>query len=267
MKKYGLKFDTIKTEDYYLGGGFIGTEELQPNGQWDEFLPSEEIQNENEIETQNCTAFGIENCVNILMNKLFHEEKNYSERFIGIMANTDPYSGNSPHTVCESARKNGFIEEIELPFDESIKTPEDYFQPKPMEVKYIIKGQMWLRQYDFKHEWVWRDNPEIEEKIKLIKEALKRSPVGISVYAWDSDENGIYQKRGQDNHWVCCYGYRDDIKVWKIFDSYTNTYKLYSFDANISMAKLFWIKKKPLVKENWYIDLIKRLFSFIIIRR
>jgi hypothetical protein len=260
-KKYGLLFDTIKPEDYYLGGGFIGTEEIQPNGQWDGFLPPEEIQNTNEVETMACTIFGTINCLEILFNKMFHKEKDFAERFNGILANISQ-TGGSPHTAGESIRKFGLIDQTLLPFDETIKSWEDFYSPKPMTQHLLRKGKEFLKYFEIKHEWVFTNGTK-EEKVKLIKEALKRSPVGLSVFAWSCDDEGVYQQVGSDNHWCCCYGYRDDIRAWKIFDSYTNSYKLYSFDADIAMAKLYWLTKKVYNKEYWFIDLFKRLCGIL----
>jgi len=186
---------------------------------------------------------------------------NYSERFTAIMSETDPNSGNSPHRVAESIRENGLVEEKDLPFSEDIKTPEQYYQPDPMRTSLLVKGKRWTKQYLFKHEWVWNGNPLVAEKVRLLKEALKRSPVGASVYAWNCDANGIYQKSGEDNHWVCIYGWNDH--GWKIFDSYTNSYKLYSFDADISMAKLYWLSKAPSEVDNWDIAILKSMVKFI----
>ena len=42
-----------------------------------------------------------------------------------------------------------------------------------------------------------------------LKEALKLSPLGLSVYAWFTGPDG-YMHRPQganDNHWVMCYAY------------------------------------------------------------
>jgi hypothetical protein len=260
MKNFGLKFDKIEQDHYFLGGGFIGTEEIQPDGQWDEFLPPEEIQNTNEVETMACTIFGTINCLEILFNKMFHEEKDFAERFNGILANISE-TGGSPHTAGESIRKFGLVDQILLPFDETIKSWDDFYSPKPMTQHFLRKGQEFLKHFEIKHEWVFTGGTK-EEKVKLIKEALKRSPVGISVFAWSCDDEGIYQQVAQPNHWGCCYGWNNH--GWKIFDSYTNSYKLYSFDADIAMAKLYWLKKRPVNKEYWFVDLFKRLFSFII---
>jgi hypothetical protein len=71
MKNRGLQFDTIQPEDFYLGGGFIGTKEIQPDGQWDGFLPQDEYQNRQQTEVMACTSFGTLNCIEILMKKMY----------------------------------------------------------------------------------------------------------------------------------------------------------------------------------------------------
>jgi hypothetical protein len=125
---------------------------------------------------------------------------------------------------------------------------------------FIRKGKEFLKHFEIKHEWVFTNETK-EGKILLIKEALKRSPVGISVYAWSCDDEGVYQQVAQPNHWVCCYGWNDH--GWKIFDSYTNSYKLYSFDADIVMAKLYWLKKRVVNKEYWFIQIAKNVLLLV----
>jgi len=257
MKKYGLQLNKIQDDHYYLGGGFIGTEEINPNGQWDNFLPPEELQSTDELETMNCTVFGTINAIEVLFNFLYRENKAFSERFIGVLAETTQ-NGNDPHKVAEVIRKSGLIEETSLPFSSDIDTWEKYYFPNPMTVYLKRLGQRFLKQFEFKHEWCFRE-ATLEEKIKMMKEALKRGPVAISVYAWATDENGISYKAGPENHWVMCYGFRDDIRVWKLFDTYDNCYKLYSFDSDITQAKVYWLKKKVYNKEYWFVDLFKRL--------
>lgn len=182
---------------------------------------------------------------------------NYSDRYIAILSGTTE-SGNSPHTVAETIRRYGLIDENQLPFDDTIKSWNDYYSPKPMEEKYFKLGNDFNLSFEFKHEWVFSQT-EQSEKVRLIKEALKRSPVGMSVYAWGpQNENGVYQKMGVSNHWVCCYGYND--LGWKVFDSYDNTHKLYSFDADIEMAKLYYILPKPPQEVKGFWDFILSFF-------
>jgi hypothetical protein len=262
QKKYGLIIDKQKPEDYVLGSGMIGTKEINPNADWSGFLPKNEYQNLNGVETMSCVTFATHNCIEILMNFLFQKEDNFSERFTSILSGTSR-NGNSPQTVIQSIRNNGLILETELPFDDKIDSWDKFFSPNPMDRKYLKEGLKWLEKYDLSHEWVFSQVSQIE-KHKLISEALKRSPVGISVYAWgQQDENGVYHQDGQDNHFVCCYSL-DEKGNYKIFDSYDNSHKIYSFDANISMAKLYWIAKKNGIKKGWFevlLDFISNLIK------
>jgi hypothetical protein len=205
-----------------------------------------------------CTVFASLNAWETFFNKMYHEEKNFSERFSAILSNITQ-QGGSPHNTCEAIRKFGLIDQAELPFDETIQSWDEFYSPKPLTRHYLRKGEDFLSQYELSHEWIWRGFPSVEEKVKNIKEALKRSPVCISVYAWEKNEDGVYIQSSQDTHWTMCYGWTD--KGWKVFDSYDNTHKIYSFDANIAMAKLYWINKKEYNKEYWFVDLFKRLFN------
>ena len=74
MNKYGLIVDTKRPEDYIFGGGFIGTKEINPNGDWSGFLVKEELQNLNGVETMNCTVFTTLKCIEILLNFHFRQE-------------------------------------------------------------------------------------------------------------------------------------------------------------------------------------------------
>lgn len=72
MKNFGLKFDQFKINDFVLGGGFIGTKEIQADGQWDKFLPKDELQSKSSVDVMGCTTFGTLNCIEILVKKLYN---------------------------------------------------------------------------------------------------------------------------------------------------------------------------------------------------
>src|SRR3990167_8356242 len=93
-KNYGYIQDTIADEDYILGGLNIQTDIVQSSGQWDAFLPADEIQRNEKYETYGCTIFGTLNALEFLFKRLFGEEKNWSERFVYIFTGTRP-PGNS----------------------------------------------------------------------------------------------------------------------------------------------------------------------------
>lgn len=159
---------------------------------------------------------------------------NYSDRFVGLISGTYP-PGNDPHKVAESIRSKGLVEEFELPFSPLLQTVDDYYQPAPPTDRLLKKGEEWKRKYNFLHEWVEQ---------KDMKEALQYSPLGIGVYAWE-EKNGVYVSNGQRaNHWTMCYGWDDTKRAWKIFDSYDNAFKLYSYDNEIKFIKRYYVAER-----------------------
>lgn len=243
IKNYGFIEPKIELEDYVFGGGNVVADVFQENGQWDQFVPKDEIQENESIETSNCTGYGTLNCLETFMKRAFGENNDYSERYTGVMAGTRP-PGNSPQTVIQSIRKIGVIPESVLPFDQSITSIEEYYSPDPMIKHFTDMGMKWLEGYDVFHEWV---SPYIAD----MKEALKYSPLGVGVYAWVQNTDGIYIRvpGGQDNHWCMCYGYEDG-KYWKIFDSYDSTHKKLDWNFGFSFIKRYHIDKKKIIQPD-----------------
>ncbi len=163
-----------------------------------------------------CATFHTINPIEIILYALFKVQENYSERFTAKVSGTT-MAGNDPHVVAEYIRKVGLVSESEWPFSEDIKTFEDYYKPLP--AKLFDIARKWLDQYDFKHDTV-PSNPA------AMMEALKYSPLGLSVGYNGLDENGFWYRlgEGRDGHWATCYGYVEG-KYWKIFDSYDETHK------------------------------------------
>lgn len=234
--KYGYIKD-VKTRDNYILGGLSSVPKLilNPSKQWDNFLPDREEQSINGVETYNCTSFGTTSAIEMIMKKAFSLSVNYSDRASGINAGTYP-PGNSPHKVAETIRTRGLVLENDLPFKD-IDNVDEYYQPSPLPRELRDKAKLWTSQYDFLHEWV-------DEKD--IKEALMYSPIGVAVHAWVMNSKGQYYKpKGQeDNHWCVIYGFDDVLKCWKIFDSYDNTLKLYTYDSEIESAKRYYIRQR-----------------------
>ena len=258
LQNYGFKRPEI-TPDQHIFGSSLDWKIQKEDGQWDEFLPLYEPQAEN-YETSGCTCWGTENALEILHKYLFKTEPNYSERFLYILAGIT-LEGGDPHTVAETIRHQGLINQELLSIPE---TYEEFCQPNPMEEKFLAEGKNWLDDYSFRHDWVLQGKETKENRIIAIKEALKYSPLGVSVSAWQ-EENGIYFDGGRpNNHWCCAFGWTD--KGWKIFDSYNHSIKIYSFDSEISFAKRYKLEKKTFYPEketNWLIDLIKSLLTFL----
>jgi len=232
----------IDETHWILGGGNAPFTEIEPDGDWTEYLPSEEKQNIRGIETYNCTSFNTLNAIEVLMYRLFGERVNYSDRWLGIVAGTSAeQGGNDPHTVCEAIRKYGLIPEEMLPFSDEITTAKEYYSFKGGdEAACRQAGQDWLKKYDFKHEWVFRQSQPLDEKLNNMKVALKNSPLSMSVWAWQVDNRGVYVSAGAPNHWTSSYGFQNLIA--KAFDSYEPFRKL--VDQNYLYCKRYSIVKR-----------------------
>ena len=250
---YGFIEPVLKQEDWVLSGN-LDKIILQEDGQWGNFLPEVEYQKKYGIETSACATFTSLNCLEILFNRVYNLQANFSERYTSILGSTTPL-GASPQDVAESMRKNGVIAQKYLPFDESIETFDDFHSPTPMAEKYLEIGAEWLEYNSIFHDWVVI--PSDKDKPKQLMEALKTSPLLVSVKAWSSDgEYYVKTKGDRDNHATTLYGYVEG-KYWKVFDSYDNVHKKLAWDYDFGWAKRFVLAKK--VAENEQQALVERL--------
>ena len=261
MKKdYGYIPPTIKPEDWITGCGelgALGAVVLQPDGQWDEFLPTiDEEQNQNGFETDCCTNFGTIHGLQILLKRVFGDSTDRSKRFSAITSGTDPDAGgNSPDVVANVLRNLGVCYESDLPFDLSVLTIQQFFSPKPMTRDLKNKAiTEFLNVYKFNHEWLSDGSLITSDQLK---NALTFSPIGISVYAWELGPNGYYVRNGADCHWVVCYGYEDG-KYWKIYDSYEGNLKQLDWNFGFTTAQRYFISRNTNPEQ---ITLIKQLIN------
>ena len=235
MKSYGYKEDVIKPEDYTLGA--LAPEILQPNGQWDKYLPRNELQQRNGVETMACTVFGTQNALEMLYKRKYGKEPNYSERY-GSQVCGVTQEGASPHDVIETIRMYaGTIPETTLPWSTTIKTWEEY--NSGVTLMHRLKGLLWLMDYEVGHEWVLTGDGDTAT---LLKGALRMSPVGIAVQAW-SQEGGLFVRKGADTHWCVLVGYKDK-DYWLVYDSYDKHLKKLVWDYAFYRAKRYAINKR-----------------------
>lgn len=261
MKKHtihgGMLEPVITTKNYVLGDQNTPQVVLEPNGDWSDSLPITESQLRHGIDSFNCTAEAITTQIEEYERKAFGEEKNYSARFLGVMAGTKP-PGNDPEKVFEAIRKFGLIPEEMMPFDESITSAEEYFSWKGVDKEACLaKGKEWLATHDFYHELV-------PENVGAMKLALTFSPLAVGVYAWAKNEKGQYVRLGRDGHLTTCY---EIPKEYEIFDTYEPYLKTLVEDFGFSYVKRIHLelKKNGATKVNglnWTTDLLSRLLVF-----
>ena len=237
--KYGLiEEKIIDPRDYSFGGVTgISDEILQEDGQWDDFLPPPELQRNYHFETMACGSFAIANAIEIILKRKFDLDKDYSDRLLAKLSNTTR-RGNYGSKIAETVRKKGLVLEKYWEFDrELIKTWDEFYRIVPNPV--IELSLEWPEEFDFKWEWVFSNNLEI------IKDALRRSPLVIPLYAWGvPDTKGVYQRTNKKrNHFVVLYGYKDG-EYWKVFDTYNRVYKKVAWNYNIGSKMKFDINLK-----------------------
>ncbi len=243
LKNFGLVLSKEPDKRaYVLGSLALPFVVLKEDGQWDQFMPKYEPQFNDEFDSDGCTVWGSLNALEFLVKYLTNVDQNYSERFNYILAKVRP-PGADPHQVIESIRDNGVIAEALLPF---LKTQSfaEFLKPNPMTRNLLDEGMKF--PYEIQHEYVWAPGSSItkEQKVAFIKAALKTSPIGVTVTAWFENDNGVYVDENQPNtHWCVCFGWNDQKRAWKIFDSYDQSVKLYSFDSQIDIAKRFHLEK------------------------
>lgn len=212
----GLVYRPPQADHWQLGGvtGIKG--DPLTDGHWIAagHIPAGENQENSYLDSEDCAAFGYNNRLEILWHRLYGTWRNFSDRWIGIVANTDPDFGNDPHTIAEAGRHFGLVNESDLPFDDNVKSLAQFYSPKPPTRDLLEKGKTFLRQYTPNHDWVNSDP-------QSLKDALKYSPIGVSVCAWYRDENGFYYfpPGMMPNHDTTLVDYVDGGN-WVVFDSY-----------------------------------------------
>lgn len=227
-----------KATDYKLGR--LGEEVLVPNGDWFNWIPLYEPQYGNGFDTNGCTIWGTQNALETLLKRITGKDFNFSERHVYIGTGTRP-PGNDPFTIGEWIRKNGMVSETLLPFTQTF---EEFIQPDPLPDSITKEARKFLDEYDIGQEYVFDDSMSFEERTKAITQALKYSPLGISVFAWVKDENGLYYRPSgaPDCHWCVLIG-EDDTR-YVVLDSYDQSIKHVRKDMDFSTVIRYSVKKK-----------------------
>lgn len=249
MNNFGLLEDLIEYGAYITGQNKIPWVPFNEEGDWESYLPKYESQSDR-FETNGCTVWGLQNQVETLSRFLYGQEPNYSERFNYLLTPVDPNMGVDPQKTYECARKDGLIDHKYLPMTDTLS---DFLDISDINGSLRAKGQYWLKQHDFKHEWLK------ETDIESLKEALKTCPLGVSVTAW-YEQNGKYVDMGQrNNHW--CLLYKIDSEGLHVFDSYDHSKKILSLDHKIGRAKRIWLNRRTKTASKSMIQLLQEVIK------
>ena len=108
------------------------------------------------------------------------------------------------------------------------------------------------------YEWVFTGGYTAQQKKALLKNALSYSPLGVSVYAWEQNEQGLYVKPEgvKDSHWCTLYNINAD-GTYQIFDSYNKTLKTLAPDYDFGFAMRYHIEKLAMAEIPTQINTIQ----------
>jgi hypothetical protein len=260
-KNYGFIAPARDDRNFVFGDGQLEDVVLRPDGQWADCLPLFEAQSHNGFDTMNCWNFSTQKCLKTLLIEKGYEGKDidYSERYICVLAGGTP-NGGSPANACDAIRHYGVIPDSMLPFSANINSFWEFDSPRPMQQKYIDAGKKWLNAYDYSYDfvktsygiWLWKfvkgiisgKNQLSGMQQNMIKDALRYSPLGVSVCAWKF-RNGLAYKNSwdRDNHWIELYGYVDG-QYWLLYDNYSDSLIKAEWNYPFGFIMRYSVKKK-----------------------
>lgn len=244
--KPSFKYPKITEKHYTFGSNKFIQPIVVSDGDWRPYLPIEEEQNRRGVESSACFIEAQQHAIATLEERLFGElNNNYSARFNALRANGTE-EGGDPLEGAESIRKDGLINEDILPFNEDITSWNEYHSYKGQsEALCISKGQEYLSKKTLNYDIVFERHESIETKYRKLKEALKYSPIPLSVTAWYRNDNGEYFKPegSYDNHFVLCV-YLDENNCPYIWDTYSPFLKKLTPLYNSDFAMRVSISKK-----------------------
>lgn len=259
-----FKYPVIRETDYVFGSEQIKGTVLREDGDWRDFLPQGEEQRRHGIESSTCFIQAQQHAIATLLEEQFGIiDSNFSERFNLTQIHDVSEQGGSPIDAGDSFRHDGLIDDSLLPFSEDIASWKEFNSFKNgSAVECIKKGQEWLREWSPKYDIVFKREELVEQKYNKLKDALRYSPVPVSVYAW-KQENDLYVKpQGvSDNHLVLCV-FVDENNSAYVFDTYSPFIKRLEPNFNMEFGVRWSIEKNTSKKkENWLLDILKRLFN------
>ena len=182
-----------------------------------------------------------------------------SDRFIATLSGTTA-NGNTPQKVCETIRKKGLLSEAHLPVTPEINTWNKFYSGITDNLKRT--ALRYLDTYQVGHEWVFQNGVPTDVQKQLIAEALKHSPVGVSVYAWakhtltESEggaEDDVYISPAgvNQNHWCLVVRVNDDGS-YVVLDQYEPFMKTLHEDFRFGVAKSWEIQD---AEKSWWMKI------------
>lgn len=261
---HSFKYPDIKLEDRKYAG--IAGSVINESGDWSKYLTPDEEQARNGVEPSSCFVEANQAAIAILKEYQYGiKDENYSARFNALLADGTE-TGGDPLKAAYSIKKDGLIPQSMMDWKD-INSWEDFHSWKGVDKELCItKGQEEARQWDKKYYILFEKHDPIELKYLLIRQALLRSPVPISVFAWAERDGKYYKPEGADDtHLVTgiCMGITDKNELI-IRDTYKPFIKILEPNTNPDFG-MYWVIRKLSTEEilkNTQKSLIIKLLEY-----
>jgi hypothetical protein len=228
---------------FKFGSNKIKGTVLREDGDWRDYLPPFEPQERNGIESSACFIEAQQHAIATIQEEQYDlPDQNYSSRFNAQFSNASP-DGGDPLLAADSFRHDGLIPEDMLPFSEIIQSWQEFNSFKGGNEKTCIEiGKEFTRKWNLKYDVVFERGDSVEEKYYMLRDALKFSPVPMSVSAWYLKGDQYVKPQGaRDNHLVLCV-YVDDS---------SRPYWLDTYEPYLKMGEPFYASEFAM---RWTVD-------------
>src|SRR3990167_8083636 len=164
-----FQYPVIKETDYRFGSAQVVGEIIRPDSDWRPYLPPEELQRRNGIESSSCYIEASQHSLATILEEQFNlKDQNYSARFNFIFANGTP-SGGDPLRGAQTFRDYGLIPDSMFSFSD-IQSWEEFNSWKGgSEALCKEKGKKWREQWNPRYDISIRKEENIETKYRKLK--------------------------------------------------------------------------------------------------
>jgi hypothetical protein len=239
---------------------------INPSGDWTDFLTPFESQSQNNVEPSSCFIEAQQSCIAILLEYVFGiKDSNFSSRFNALLSDGTEQGGD-PIKGAKSFKKDGLISQ-ELMDWKGVENWQDFHSWTGVDKnKCIEAGKNFLREYDLTYKIIVERDIPLKTKYVLLKEALKTSPVAISVYAWVERDGKYYKPEGmRDTHLTTAIVLKvTDNNEIIVKDTYEPFIKTLEKDTDFEFAIGWSVKKKdPLAIHKSYLEILKGVVKLL----
>lgn len=241
---------------YITGQGKIPRIPYQEDSNWEAFLPRYEAQAD-KFESSGCTLWAAMNAIETLHKRLYDTEPNYDEWFNYPLIPIKN-GGVNPQVTFENIRHAGMVN---VGVTKTPNTMKEALDLNRITGTHRAKGQNWLINNDFRHEWVWDEQPK--NYMEVLKDALQYSPLAVSVSAWKLVNGEYVSDQGSVNNHMCLlYKFDENGNPW-IFDTYDHSKKKLSKTHNIRRAKRIWLQRKDPFGMKKHITVLQMVLNLL----